>query len=86
MSWIYLVKGHSFENLQIGKSLGKGMEGEVFQASVGKKLYALKRERIAKQSKPLEYELEFVTKFANKQPGFMHLYAYRILKELHPCS
>ena len=81
MSWIYLVKGHSFENLQIGKSLGKGMEGEVFQASVGKKLYALKRERIAKQSKPLEYELEFVTKFANKQPGFMHLYAYRILKD-----
>jgi hypothetical protein len=80
--WVYLIPGHPMNQLRIGKSLGKGMEGQVFEATVGKRKYALKRERIAKQSQVLQHEISFAETFANKQTsGFMHLYAYRIVKD-----
>ena len=82
MAWVYLVKGHVLDTLQIGDSLGKGLDGEVFLGTVADGTrYAVKRERIAKKSVALQRELLFATSFANRQKtGFMHLYAYRIKK------
>ena len=81
MSWICLVPGCQLDDLQIGPSLGKGMEGEVFKATAGSRVYAVKRERVGKWSTHLQHEIEFVTEFANKQPDFMHLFGYRIIKD-----
>ena len=81
MSWVYLVPGIHFTDLRVGKQIGAGREGHIYEAHDKTRTYALKRERIAKQSKPLEHEIDFATSFANKQPDFMHLYAYRILKD-----
>ncbi len=81
MSWVCLVPGCRLDNLKIGPSLGKGMEGEVFKATVGSRVYAVKRERVGKRSTHLQHEIEFATEFANKQPDFMHLFGYRIIKD-----
>lgn len=82
MAWVYLVNNHALDTMHIGDSLGKGLDGEVFLGTVADGTrYAVKKERIAKTSVSLRREVLFATSFANKQKtGFMHLYAYRILK------